>query len=645
MIDVEQISRHVDSLRDAVRCPTSVGRTDDEWAHVLEGFVDQLDVSVEEMRQQNEDLLNACDVDVVGALHYQEMFECAPDGYIVTDEYGVIQEVNESASSMLRVRQEHLQRKPLSVYIDTADRRTFRQVLKNALTADVRQIIELKVQPRDRIPVIVEFSVRSNYRVGGGPEMLLWILRDLSVRDQRVHDSKSALSSLETQFANRTEMLIKTFEPPPRASQPETTEHWLSASVRRQLDFLTEIGETLSESDDAGRPLSLLLSCVVPARAEWGVIALLDDDGSLVESLAAHENPEFDRIMKADMGVESFQPGSMLICAADVLKTAMPHSLAKGDPRSDVWSPPAGLSGMMSGNSSDYSILSVPLRSRGQTIGVLELGRGRSWAPFDSDDLSYVLGLTSRSSSALDAARLAERVKLADAARDRFLAVAAHELRTPITIVRGYAQILARLLADSREIETARALRMSRAIQDQADRLAAIVEQMVDVTRLNLSSAELHVERTDISSMVADQLANVQATTANHLIEVDIEPQVVALVDRLRFVQVVNHLVDNAIKFSLNGGAIHVSLAREADGLLIFSVTDWGMGIEPAYRQGIFERFYVGHDRTDIRGLGLGLFISREFMRLHGGDLRVEYPKDASTRFVAELPTESLIAD
>jgi signal transduction histidine kinase len=113
-----------------------------------------------------------------------------------------------------------------------------------------------------------------------------------------------------------------------------------------------------------------------------------------------------------------------------------------------------------------------------------------------------------------------------------------------------------------------------------------------------------------------------------------------ALVDSLRLEQVVTNLLDNAIKFSPAGGQIDVELSEPAPGMGRLAVTDHGIGIPPERRQHIFERFYQAHDGDHVAGLGLGLYISRQIVELHGGAIEPEFPPEGGCRFTIDLPTQ-----
>jgi len=118
-------------------------------------------------------------------------------------------------------------------------------------------------------------------------------------------------------------------------------------------------------------------------------------------------------------------------------------------------------------------------------------------------------------------------------------------------------------------------------------------------------------------------------------------PSLEARVDALRLDQVLTNLLDNAVKFSPDGGAIAVGVAPLDDGAVELSVRDHGLGIPPERRDRIFERYYQAHAAGHRSGLGLGLHICRQIVELHGGDIRAEFPPGGGTRFVVRLPVNA----
>ena len=143
---------------------------------------------------------------------------------------------------------------------------------------------------------------------------------------------------------------------------------------------------------------------------------------------------------------------------------------------------------------------------------------------------------------------------------------------------------------------------------------------------------------TDISHLVQQMAQAAQSWTDQHELRVSAPASLPAVVDPLRFEQVVVNLLDNAVKYSPDGGAIDVNVEQPAPDTLVVMVRDYGLGIPPEKRAHIFERFYQAHLNAHKSGMGLGLYISRQIVELHGGTRRAEFPADGGTRLVVTLP-------
>jgi PAS domain S-box-containing protein len=221
--------------------------------------------------------------------------------------------------------------------------------------------------------------------------------------------------------------------------------------------------------------------------------------------------------------------------------------------------------------------------------------------------------------------------------RDEFMAVAAHELRTPITSVMGQSQLALRQLSRDASIDKSRISRSLEVIVRQSSKLSQLIAQLLDISRLESGKLTIERERADLVPVVSQVVDNARLLGTPHELSVEAPSLLEADVDALRFEQVVTNLVTNAIKYSPEGGAIDVVLrATERDVEL--SVRDHGIGVPPEKRARIFERFYQAHGDSHQQGLGLGLYIGRQIVELHGGQIRVEFPDDGGSRFIVTLP-------
>lgn len=285
-----------------------------------------------------------------------------------------------------------------------------------------------------------------------------------------------------------------------------------------------------------------------------------------------------------------------------------------------------------------HSILIVPLRAGGTTIGTLGLWREATPEPFTLDDQQFVQDLADRAGLAVDNARLYARAQAAIAARDEFLSVAAHELKTPVTSLRGYAQLLLRQLNRGNEIPHDRLRGALASIDRQTWRLSALISQLLDTSRIHSGELTVQTSLTDIVGLVAELVEHARTLSDAHEIVVDVQHPLVAAIDGLRIEQVLTNLLENAIKFSPAGGLITID-ARESEGeWLRIAVQDSGPGVPESERERIFERFYQLDNEGNASGMGLGLYISRQIVTLHGGTIAAEAPDTGGTRFVIRLP-------
>jgi PAS domain S-box-containing protein len=220
--------------------------------------------------------------------------------------------------------------------------------------------------------------------------------------------------------------------------------------------------------------------------------------------------------------------------------------------------------------------------------------------------------------------------------RNEFMAIAAHELRTPITSVMGQAQLALRQLGRDVAADS-RVTRSLDVIVRQARTLSQLIGQLLDISRLESGKLMIERERSDVVPIIAQVVDSARLLGTGHDISVDAPPMLEADVDALRLEQLVTNLVTNAVKYSPAGGAIDVVVRGTARSFEL-SVRDHGLGVPPEKRQHIFERFYQAHGESYQQGLGLGLYIGRQIVELHGGEIRAEFPDDGGSRFVVTLP-------
>jgi signal transduction histidine kinase len=230
--------------------------------------------------------------------------------------------------------------------------------------------------------------------------------------------------------------------------------------------------------------------------------------------------------------------------------------------------------------------------------------------------------------------------------RDRFLVLAAHELRTPVTSVRGYSQILLRQLERTGGLDPALARRGLQIIDHQSDRLTHLVAQLLDFARLQSGGLTLARRATDLVPLICRAVSRVQSFLAlagqiggaTHDLRVQAPEAAWAMVDPDRFEQVIANLLDNAVRYSPDGGVIDVEVGPGSAGTVAVGIRDHGIGVPPELRERVFEQFFQVKSEGSPAGMGMGLYLSRYLAEMHGGAIRLESPPDGGSRFVVEVP-------
>jgi len=210
--------------------------------------------------------------------------------------------------------------------------------------------------------------------------------------------------------------------------------------------------------------------------------------------------------------------------------------------------------------------------------------------------------------------------------RDEFIAIAAHELRTPVTGVKLSAQLALRALEDG-TADRAQAVRYLLGIVDGANRLVLLMNDLMDASRMRGGELELNVTPIDLVALVGSVARRYADTEGEHhhvTTDLPAAPLVVAA-DSVRLEQMLDNLLSNAVKYSPAGGAIGVSLRREGAGIVL-TVSDAGIGLTPGAQERIFEPFgrAANARRHGLPGMGLGLHICRQIAMAHGGRMWAE---------------------
>jgi signal transduction histidine kinase len=284
------------------------------------------------------------------------------------------------------------------------------------------------------------------------------------------------------------------------------------------------------------------------------------------------------------------------------------------------------------------SAILVPMLLQGKVVGVITFVRGGIHTRYGPDDLGLATEIARLGALAIENARLYERAQEAIGVRDDFLSVAAHELKTPLTTLQLHVDVLERSAEQAGGGDQKASRRLS-SVARQVDRLTRLVDGLLEVSHISAGHMALQREPCDLAEVVRSVVSQLEipAAKAGSRLEVDLPPSAVwGLWDRLRLEQVVVNLVSNAIKYGA-GQPIRVGLNPDG-GRALLTVQDHGIGIAPADVDRIFDRFERAVSTQHYGGLGLGLYIARQIVLAHGGEIRVSSQPARGSEFTVELP-------
>jgi PAS domain S-box-containing protein len=230
---------------------------------------------------------------------------------------------------------------------------------------------------------------------------------------------------------------------------------------------------------------------------------------------------------------------------------------------------------------------------------------------------------------------ITERV-LAEQRKDEFVSMTSHELKTPVTSLKGFTNILQRRLTKQGDQQ---GLHYLSRIDAQLNKLTKLIADLLDISRLQTGVLAFEKERFDLDGLIDETVENVQAATTTHAITVEGSTGAQILGDKDRLGQVFINLLTNAVKYSPRADKVLVHLSRVGSQALV-SVQDFGIGIDEVYHQRIFERFYQVSDPEErtYPGLGIGLYLSKEILERHAGSMTVTSRKGEGSTFAVALP-------
>lgn len=278
------------------------------------------------------------------------------------------------------------------------------------------------------------------------------------------------------------------------------------------------------------------------------------------------------------------------------------------------------------------SYMAVPVISpSGPVIGALLYGHPEEDF-FLQEHEDMVVGIAAQAAISLDNSQLFERVKSLSAKKDEFIALASHELKTPLTTIKGYLQVMGR----SKNVEM-NALFLEKSVH-QVEKLNNLIEDLLNMSRIEAGKMEFDFGNFDLRESLLEVSDTFSYSNTSHDIIHDLGTEPVYIHgDRHRLEQVVNNLLSNAQKYSPGNDKIYLTLETQDSNVLV-RVRDEGIGLTANQQKQLFTRFYRAGNHTGISGLGLGLYLSKQIIDAHKGSFNVISEKNKGSEFTFILP-------
>jgi PAS domain S-box-containing protein len=408
------------------------------------------------------------------------------------------------------------------------------------------------------------------------------------------------------------------------------------------LRFIAEASEILASSLDYETTLTNVAQLAVPRLADWCVVHIIEEDGSLQQLAAAHADAskledlrEVNRLYPAGLDAAHSYPL--------VVRTGKPELI------------PLITDAMLASVSRDEghlkllrnlglkSTLCVPLIARGRTLGAITLATAESGRAYDSSTLALAEDLAHRASNAVDNARLYQEAQRANRTKEEFLATLSHELRTPLTPIIGWVHMIRRGMLKDDDLDSSLAI-----VEKNSQSLTRLINDLLDMSAI--LSGKMRIEKLPVplDAVLKEAVETVRPLAEVRRVNLETkffeDGRVVINGDRTRLVQIFWNILSNAVKFSADGSRVRVSCEAKTTEARV-TIEDEGQGITQEFLPHVFERFRQA-DSSKTRthgGLGIGLALVKSFVEAHGGSVTAESSGlQQGSRFTVCLPRLAL---
>lgn len=405
--------------------------------------------------------------------------------------------------------------------------------------------------------------------------------------------------------------------------------------VENNLRYLSEASKILSSSLDYQTTLNAIATLAVPEISDWCSVDILDENSKLRQVAVAHKDAKkikWAKELRKQQTIDMNAPTGI----ANVLRTG----------KSEIY--PHITDSMLVAASKTKkelrlirsigltSVMIVPIFSEKKPIGTISFVTTETSRHYNHGDLLMAEELGTRASVAIENSKLYKGSQDAITLRDDFISIASHELKTPVTSVKMFTQVLKK---HSEQIGDAKAVNHLSRMDKQLNKLTELIYDLLNISRIQAGKMEFNKNLFDFDHAVTEIIDILSQTVTRHTFKVYGRTNKKVRGDQERIGQVVNNLISNAIKYSPKSKKIIVKLTTDRDNVYV-AVRDFGIGIGKVYLDKIFERFYRVYDANNktYPGLGIGLYISSEIIKRHGGKLWVDSKVGKGSTFHFSIP-------
>jgi PAS domain S-box-containing protein len=546
---------------------------------------------------------------------YRLMIDEMNQGAVSVSPESVILYSNRNFAGIIGLNGRNVSGKHFGDFVAPAMREQFDEDLRKARSQSVRRDYLLKHDAGREVPVLISFA-----QLQPQTNSISIVVTDLTLQKQYEEELRQAKTGLEEQVAERTKEL--------RESERRLfriLEH--SAADLKAMRRLNEIGTRCArDGNDLDGCLQEILKVAIEiSGADKGNIQLADPDSGLLRMTAQYGfDPAFLDFFATEGQVSACRT-ALEIQQRVIVEDVCESALFVGSP---------SLKAML--DAGVRAVQSMPLvSSAGHALGVISTHFSTTHRPTEQElrlmDLlaRQVADYLERKRVEEEREELLERehelrqtAEEANRLKDEFLAIMSHELRNPLNVILGYAELLLR----SEEIKSSAQLRrMADAVKRNAVAQSKLIRDLLDLSRLRSGKLELNRETVSPVAAIENAIETVrmEADEKNITIEVDAPNEAVFVeADPVRLEQVIWNLLNNAVKFTPRNGHIAVRLRNERDRIVL-SVDDNGLGIDESFLPHIFEIFRQADSSTNRSqsGMGIGLAVVQQLVELHGGSV------------------------